>query len=105
MKVKRTPIKRSPSPKQEIENQKRRALRYVLYRKQDGYCAVCGRWLHWDQCELSHKKHIGLGGCKDNTVTTKEDCEVTCAWWLSGCHPNEEHGARNIYNEQPQWSK
>jgi len=100
----RSPIK-PISDKQRIENQKKRGVKYVLHRKQEGYCARCGRWLHWNQCELSHKKHIGMGGCKDNSVNTEEDCEVTCRWFISGCHPNEEHHQRNKYNEQPIWSK
>ena len=91
------------SPKQELELAKRRLLKWELYQSQKGYCAVCGRWLRWNQCELSHKDHIGMGGCKDNSATTKEDCEVVCNSYMSDCHP-KDHKLKTFHNEQPDWS-
>ena len=92
------------SDKQEKELALRRWMHYTLWVEQEGKCANCGRVLKYSESELSHKKHIGMGGCKDKTKTTRENCEVTCASWMSGCHPNKEHNQRNIYDEQPQWS-
>jgi len=103
--VKRTPISRKPSAKQKVEIKKRTDLHHELLIEQGNKCAKCGRYLKYYQSELSHKEHSGMGGCKDKSVTNKENCEVTCASWLAGCHPNEEHGLHNIYNEQPQWGK
>ena len=103
--MKRSPISRIPSDKQKIENKERTRIHKKLYETQEHKCAQCGRYLEYYQSELSHKKHIGMGGCKDNSVTNEKDCEVTCASWLSGCHPNKEHGLRQHYNEQPDWSK
>ncbi len=96
--MRKTPLKKV-SKKQEDELAKRRGLRYQLWREQEGKCAKCGRLLYWNQTELSHKIPRGRGG-----KTTKKNCEVTCAWWLAGCHP-EAHGLRNIYNEKPQWNR
>ena len=87
------------SPKQEDENKLRLWMRYTLWREQEGKCKKCGRVLSWNQTELSHKKRLSQGG-----KTTRENCEVLCANWLSDCHP-KEHGLRNFYNEQPQWGK
>ena len=84
------------SDKQELELAKRRGLKYQLWREQAGRCAKCGRYLTYYQAELSHKKPLVRGG-----KTEAGNCEVLCANWLSG-HP-EEHGLRQVYNEQPSW--
>jgi len=96
--MKRSPINKI-SPKQEAELALRRGLRYQLWVEQEGKCAKCHRLLYWNQTELSHKKPLARGG-----KTTAENCEVTCANWLAGCHPNSEHGQRNIYGEMPSWT-
>jgi 5-methylcytosine-specific restriction endonuclease McrA len=97
--MKKTRIK-PVSDKQRIELQKRRLLRYQLFQSQNGKCAKCSRMITLAQTELSHKKSLARGG-----KTEEKNCEVLCANWLSGCHPNEEHGLRNKYNEQPKWSE
>lgn len=111
--MKRSPLKRKQgltlktclskiSPKQEIEIAKRRLLKWQLYQEQKGICPVCGRYMNYrvrtaaNYPELSHKKHIGMGGCKDKSVTTKENCSVICA----ECHSNGEHHLRNKYKEE-----
>lgn len=96
--MKRTRIK-PISTKQGLELAKCRLLRWQLFLSQNGKCIKCGRVLYWNQTELSHKKSLARGG-----QTTRENTEVTCANWLSGCHP-EEHGLHNVYGEQPAWSK
>ena len=96
--MKRSPIK-PVSDKQKDEIALRRGLRYQLWRDQEGKCKKCGRLLTWNQTELSHKKSLARGG-----KTTAENCEVLCSSMIGGCHP-EEHGQRNIYNEQPMWNK
>ena len=95
--MQKTALKRV-SDKQKIELEKRRLLHYQLWLSQEGRCNKCHRIITYQQSELSHKKPLARGG-----KTEAKNCGVLCASWLSGCHPNEEHGQRNIYNEQPAW--
>jgi len=93
--MKRSPI-RKVSQKQEVELAKREALKHQLWEEQEGKCKVCGKFLKWNEAELSHTH---------GRETTRENCDVRCRWWLAGCHSNIEHGRNNKYNEQPIWSK
>ena len=88
------------SDKRAIEIKQRNKLRYQLWLEQGKKCAKCGRALKYSESELSHKVSLAKLG-----KTTKENCEVLCAWWFAGCHANDEHNRGNIYNEQPQWSR
>lgn len=89
------------SAKQEIELEKRRLLKYQLYLEQEGVCKKCGKYLSYynkasdNYPHLSHKKSLARGG-----KTDRSNVEVIC----SGCH-SKEHHLKNVYNEQPQWSK
>jgi len=104
--MKKTPLNKQ-SPKQKDELAKRRLLKWQLYNEQQGLCAKCGRFLWWDDNHreaanyphLSHKERLSKG--KKTGVTTRKNCEVLCA----ECHSNKEHGLRNFYGEQPDWSK
>lgn len=106
--MEKTPIKKQ-SPKQKDELTLRRLLKWQLFNEQERKCAKCGRFLWWDDNHkeavnyphLSHKDHIKMGGCRDKTKTTSENCEILCA----KCHSNEEHNLRNIYGEMPQFGK
>jgi len=97
--MKRAPL-RKVSAKQEIELAKRRLLKWQIYNEQKCKCFICGRFLKWCECELSHKKSLASGG-----KTERDNCDVRCRWWLSGCHPNIEHGLNYKYNELPKWGE
>ena len=98
--MKKTPL-RKISKKQERELARRRLLKWELYQEQESRCAKCGKFMSYQNeasdnyPHLSHKKPLSAGG-----KTSRANCEVDCA----ECHSNQEHGLRNIYNEQPKWT-
>ena len=67
------------SDKGKAEIKKRQVLKAFLIAEYGELCMECGAW-GW--VDLSHTEPIRMGGCRDVTKTTEENCRLLCR----NCH-------------------
>ena len=67
------------SDKGKAETKKRRILKAYLIVQFGRRCMECGKW---GRVDLSHTEPIRMGGCRDVTKTTEENCKLLCR----NCH-------------------
>lgn len=79
--MKKTPIKKV-SDKRRKQMSKERELTRVLFKKQNGLCAECGRPLGWGS-----SKHEIQFRSRGGDPTSEENCQLLCAL----CH-SAQHG-------------
>ncbi len=72
------------SDKGKTEIKKRQVLKAYLIAEYGRRCMECGKYGY---VELSHTEPIRMGGCRDVTKTTKENCRLLCRSCHDKRHP------------------
>lgn len=87
--MRKTPLKRQSAKREKqllLENE----LKKILFKKQFGLCADCGKVCDWRGWE----KHEVIFRSRGGDATDENNCKLICA----KCH-SKEHGIREVNDE------